>query len=50
MPDRILSGDDKERDLEIAVDDFEEDSLYCKQESLTKSYESTDIFTFTNGT
>ena len=50
MPGRILSGDDKVWDLEIAVDHFEEDSLYCEQESLTKSHESTDIFTLTNGT
>jgi len=48
VPGRILSGDGKERDLEIAVDDFEEDSLYCEQESLTKSHGCTDIFVFTN--
>jgi len=33
VPGRILSGDAKVWDLEIGVDDFEEHSLYCEQES-----------------
>jgi hypothetical protein len=50
VPGRILSGDDKVWDPEIAVDNVEEDSLNCEQESLTESNGSTDIFTLTDVT